>query len=862
MAAPIPSGDRSRVGALCGLLVLDSPPEPAFDDLTRLAAMICGVPIALVSFVDAERQWFKSRVGLDASETPRDLAFCGHAILQNELFEVPNALEDARFRSNPLVTGDPHIRFYAGMPLATPDGHNVGTLCVIDRVPRTLSAEQRDALRTLGRQVMAQLLLRQQYVTTEFELREQENFRVLFEQSSNAHLIFDVSDRVIDCNPAAVEMLRARDKSVVLGATIAALQPELQPCGRPSADYDTYSALARLVGAHRFDWSCRRFDGQVFPCEVTLTPVQLHGGDAILAVWHDLTDRKRVEDALRESEQRFRGVVDELAEGVVLIDLDSRLVVEANPAFLRLLGYTSREVLALSQYSFIAHDIDDIDDKVRHVIEHGRAHLGFRKYRRKNGTLVDVTVSASTLTLDGRAVLCLVVRDVTAEKEAADAVRASEAKFRAFMDSAPISAFMKDESGRYTYVNEPIVQRFGQPTEFWQGQTDTELFTCRYSADLRANDVAVMRGSGPVVFNEVIPTDDGGESHWTTYKFPFRDASGRLFLAGIGLDVTEKKRAEDALRASEAKFRTTVDRLAEGVFVVEPRTQTFVEANVALLNILGYTLDEFLVLSPSDLVANEAPEVVERTVEAVKAALARDGRFDMGRRSFRRKDGAVVPVEVRVSLVPSDGTGLHAVVVRDMTEQVRYEEQLFEYQASLEAANAKLKALAVTDALTGLRNRGAFNSKLGEEFERSTRYDHALSVILMDVDHFKQFNDTFGHPAGDAVLKAVAAVLQRTARSTDLVARYGGEEFVLVLPDTDRARALVMAERVRRAVAAEAWDKRAITVSVGVSTLTADTPDASALVQEADVALYRSKQAGRNRVSHGSKLVPLPSTRA
>lgn len=737
MAAPIPSGDRTRLDALRALLILDSPPEPAFDDLTRLAALVCGTPVAMISLIDAERQWFKSRVGLEATETPREVALCGFTILQNELLEVPDARADERFRDHPFVTGEPHLRFYAGVPLTTPDGHNVGSLCVADSVPHALTDAQRDALRTLGRQVMTQLLVRQQYETTEFELREQETFRVLFEQSSNAHLIFDRADRVIDCNPAAVEMLRADDKSEVLGLTTAALQPESQPDGRRADVFGDYVALARLAGAHRFDWVCRRLDGHVFPCEVTLTPVQLHGSEAVLAVWHDLTDRKRTEDALRESEERFRGVVDELAEGVVLIDIDSRLVVEANPAFLKLLGYTSREVLALSQYSFVAHAADDIDDKMRQIIECGRAHLGFRKYRRKDGTLVDVSVSGSTLTLNGRAAMSLVVRDVTAEKAAAD-----------------------------------------------------------------------------------------------------------------------------ALRASEAKFRTTVDRLAEGIFVVEPKSQTFVEANAALLRILGYTLDEFLALSPADLVANESPELVERNIEVVRAALARDGRCDMGRRFLRRKDRSVVPVDVRVSLVPTGGTGLHAVVVRDMTEQVRYEVQLFEYQANLEAANAKLKALAVTDALTGLRNRGAFNTRLGEEFDRAARHGHPLSVILLDVDHFKQFNDTFGHPAGDAVLRDVAAVLQRTARSTDLVARYGGEEFVLVLPDTDRAGALAMAERVRSAVASEPWDRRAITVSVGVSTLTADTPDAGSLVQEADVALYRSKQAGRNRVSHGSGLLPLPKPTA
>jgi diguanylate cyclase (GGDEF)-like protein len=166
--------------------------------------------------------------------------------------------------------------------------------------------------------------------------------------------------------------------------------------------------------------------------------------------------------------------------------------------------------------------------------------------------------------------------------------------------------------------------------------------------------------------------------------------------------------------------------------------------------------------------------------------------------------------------------------------------------------------LATTDALTGINNRAALNEKLLEAFERAQRYDRALSVILMDVDHFKKFNDTFGHPAGDEVLKNVAKVLSNTVRGADLVARYGGEEFAIILPDTEYAGAMVLAERCRRAIANHPWAQRAITASIGVSTMTATTGNPTILLQEADDALYRSKQAGRNRVSHhNTGLVPM-----
>lgn len=153
--------EAARLDALRNLDVLDTEPEPAFDDLARVAALICRTPVALVSLIDDTRQWFKARIGIDAHQTPRSVAFCDHAIRSPEaVMVVQDATEDVRFRDNPLVTGEPSIRFYAGAPLVTGDGFPVGTLCAIDQRPRTLSPEQTDALAVLARQVVTQLELR------------------------------------------------------------------------------------------------------------------------------------------------------------------------------------------------------------------------------------------------------------------------------------------------------------------------------------------------------------------------------------------------------------------------------------------------------------------------------------------------------------------------------------------------------------------------------------------------------------------------------------------------------------------------------------------------------------------------------
>lgn len=191
--------EQTRLETLRSLSILDTPPEERFDHLTRMAKRLFGVPVALVSLVDENRQWFKSRVGLSTTETSRDISFCGHAILGDEVFVIPNAIEDERFADNPLVLNDPNIRFYAGCPLSAPNGQKLGTLCIIDRQPRELGREDIEALKDLASMVERELAALQLAILDEltqisnrrgFMMLGQHSLRFCARQKSPASLVF------------------------------------------------------------------------------------------------------------------------------------------------------------------------------------------------------------------------------------------------------------------------------------------------------------------------------------------------------------------------------------------------------------------------------------------------------------------------------------------------------------------------------------------------------------------------------------------------------------------------------------------------------------------------------------------------
>lgn len=298
-AADRPVDEPERLAALRALAILDTPAEDRFDRVTRLAAHLFDVPIALVSLVDSERQWFKSCVGLPTAETDRSVSFCAHAVLQADVFVVEDPVTDARFADNTMVTGEPHVRFYAGVPLQA-DGQRVGTLCIIDRRSRTFSTTDRGLLRDLASIVERELASSELSRTTEELVTSQSHIAGILSAAGDGIIGLDPNGRVSFANPAACALLRA-DVDDLVGAHLHDTAHRLADGSPfPWTDCPTHRTLHDGTPGRVTNETFIRADSTHFSVEFTATAV--HTGDRItgaVLVFQDISRRREV-DALKD----------------------------------------------------------------------------------------------------------------------------------------------------------------------------------------------------------------------------------------------------------------------------------------------------------------------------------------------------------------------------------------------------------------------------------------------------------------------------------------------------------------------------------------------------------------------------------
>lgn len=404
MNAPLPADEQARLSALQRYRILDTLPETAFDDLAQLAAFICDTPIALVSLVDDCRQWFKARIGLDATETPRNLAFCAYAILQPEdVLIVPDTLDDPRFATNTLVTGEPYIRFYAGAPLVTADGYSLGTLCVIDRQPRQLDAAQRQALQALSRQVISQLELRRnlaQLTQTTAELQRAEQTRqqaqvALRASEAKFHLAFanaaigmalvSLEGRWLQVNHALCEMLGYSEPELLATSFQALTHPEDLAEGL----YYLQQLVSGKLSTCQMEKRYLHQSGSIIWVALNSSVVRDEQDQPqyIVTQIEDITERKTAAVQLQNLSQALESAVEAIAQ----VDPQGQYI-QVNPAFAAMLGYPPSTLLGMRwQRTIHPDDIARMETAYEQMLQVGKVELEVRAMR-QDGTTFDQQV--------------------------------------------------------------------------------------------------------------------------------------------------------------------------------------------------------------------------------------------------------------------------------------------------------------------------------------------------------------------------------------------------------------------------------------------------------------------------------------
>ncbi len=594
------TAEAERSAVLHAYGVLDTPREEEFDDIARIAAEVCGTPIAVVNLVDTTRQFFKAEVGLGVRETPLEASFCGHAILAEDFMMVPDATKDPRFNGNPLVTGEPGLRFYAGALLKTREGLPIGTVCVLDILPRKLDDHQVRTLRLLARQAMTQMELRKALTDRERALAEQRtqafrNRKILDSAIDFGIIVTNPGGMVTEWSKGAEAILGWREEEMLGTPSDRFFTPEDREHGRVEAEM---SAALKDGRASDDRWHMRK-DGSRFWASGEMTPLFGDDGEHLgfVKVLRDRTTEHLAGERLRRTEARLIQAQEAGGVGVFTIDILED-VITPTPEFSRLYGLEHKEHRSASDFErlVLAEDQDLVSHTATRNAAVALAEVEYRIRRPNTGELRWISRKGEfERDAAGRATRFVgVSRDITDQVQARRQLEDERELLAQMFEQAPtFMALLREPDHRFERVNPGYTKLVGDrdvvglpvakalPEVVEQGFIDVLDEVYRSGVPYQARGTRVeLRSSA----------DGPSEARYLDFVFqPIRDAAGEITGIFIqGADVTERVEAEARLAAAERRYRTLFNSIDAGFCVIEmifedgrPIDYRFLEHNAA-----------------------------------------------------------------------------------------------------------------------------------------------------------------------------------------------------------------------------------------------------------------------------------------
>ncbi len=768
--------EARRLETLFQYEIMDSPPEAAFDDLTNLAAGICHTPISLISFLDGNREWFKSKIGTGLAEIPRDDAFCAHAIRSTDVMVVPDASCDSRFAHNPLVSGEAHIRFYAGCPLFSENGEGLGALCVLDRVPHELTPEQKQLLKRLGHEATMLLNLRRENLKARHhaEMQTAELHRVqeelLLEMSQHRKAEEDLCRRerqLADAQRLAVlgswewdlktDNITWSDElyrmfGVTPGATPSSYEAYLNwlhPEDRACVDELIKNTL-RTNGSFIREQRIIRTDGVIRTLHTSGEIIM--DGDRrpirMIGFAQDITGRKEMEQKLQETVSLLHSTLESTADGILVVDTNGRLA-RYNQRFMEMWDIPKHLVNGNQDAVILSHVLELLDDpqiflaRVRELyaspeedsfdilkFKDGRTFERYSHPQRCEGKVIGRVWS---------------FRDVTERHQSLEELRKSEERYRSLVTASSQLIWTADPKGGITKENFGWQEFSGQAPEEMEGDGWLERVHPhdREMAKKGWATAVAMQTFYQLEFR--VRRFDNVWRHLLHRAVPIFEKDGKVReWIGASLDITERRQAEQIV-LDERDFSNAVISSLPGTFYLVDQRGRLLGWNKNLEEVTGYTADELRGIAMEQLVA---PEYLSAATEQLRRTLSEgSGEIEL---DLLTKKQTKYPCFCTARMVQREGEPCIVGIAMDISERKRIEKEIKDLNQDLEkrvhertmqlhASNKDLQSFSYTishDLKAPLRSITGFAEAIRDDCNDQLDQEHRsyLQRILNSAD--------------------------------------------------------------------------------------------------------------------------------